>query len=195
MLLVIDGQNVKVYDNNLTFIHQFRPSQDDVEGHSNSVLTGIAVDNKNRVAVADGGRKLISLHNLDGSITSTISNEMIDDPCYLTISNKDRLIFTNYKRGFLCVDFTGNEVFNIKISIDGKPVKPSGVWCDDAGDIYVSAHIDGKLGSCEIHHYDPEGVHIGRVAHGLYYPLGMTFTPVGDLVFADWFSVNIFQRV
>ena len=195
MLLVTDGQNVKVYDNNLKFIHQFRPSQYGVEGHSKSSLYGIAVDNKNRVAVADYGRKLISIHNLDGSISSTISNEMIDNPCYLTTSNKVRLIFTNYERGVLCVDFTGNEVFNIKTSIDGKPVKPSGVWCDDAGDIYVSAHIDGKRGSSEIHHYDPEGVHIGCVAHGLYNPLGITFTPVGDLVFADLFSVKIFQRV
>ena len=194
MLLVTDGQNVKVYDNNLTFIHQFRPSQDDVEGHSNSALTGIAVDNKNRVAVADSGRKLISLHNLDGSITSNISNEMIDDPCRLTISNKNRLIFTNYKRRVLCVDLTCNEVFNIITSIDGKPVKPTGVWCDDAGDIYVSVFYS-KQGDCEIHHYDPEGVHIGRVAHGLRNPLGMTFTPAGDLVVADLHSCNIFHRV
>ena len=195
MLLVTDGQNVKVYDNNLKFIHQFRPSQYDIEGHSKSLLCGIAVDKKNRVAVADGGRKLISLHKLDGSIISVISNEMIDNPCRLTIRNKDRLIFTNYKRGVLCVDFTGNEVFNIKTSIDGKPVKPTGVCCDDAGDIYVSAHIDRKRRSSEIHHYDPEGVHIGCVAHGLYNPLGMTFTPVGDIVFADFYSVKIFQRV
>ena len=79
MLLVTDGQNVKVYDNNLKFIHQFRPSQDDVEGHSESSLLGIAEEKKNRVAVADKGRKLISLHNLDGSIISVISNEMIGD--------------------------------------------------------------------------------------------------------------------
>ena len=51
-----------------------------------------------------------------------------------------------------------------------------------------------KQGDCEIHHYDPEGVHIGRVAHGLRNPLGMTFTPAGDLVVADLHSCNIFHR-
>ena len=196
MILIIDGQNVKVYDNNLKYIRQF-PTHDDAEGQSQSIPISIAVDKKNRVAVADSGRKLIYVHNLDGSTTSTISNEMIGNPCSLAISNKGRLVFANTESmRVLCVDFTGNEVFNIKgtTGIDGKPVTPTGVCCDDAGDIYVSVHCD-TYGNCEVHHYDPEGVHIGRVAHGLYNPLGMTFTPAGDLVVADTHSVKIFQRV
>ena len=194
MLLVTDGQNVNVYDNNLKCIHQFRPSQYDVKGHSKSLLCGIAVDKKNRVAVADGRRKLISLHKLDGSIISVISNEMIGNICHLAFSNKECVIFSNYKnRSVMCVDLTCNEVFNIITVIDGKPVKPTGVCCDDAGDIYVSV-LYSKQGDGEIHHYD-EGVHIGRVAHGLRNPLGVTFTPAGDLVVADLHSCKIFHRV
>ena len=122
---------------------------------------------------------------------------MIGDPCRLAISNKGRLVFANAdSMRVLCVDFTGNEVFNIKgtTDIDGEPVTPTGVCCDDAGDIYVSVHCD-TYENRAVHHYDPEGVHIGCVAHGLYNPSGMTFTPVGDLVVADMHSVKIFQRV
>ena len=114
---------------------------------------------------------------------------------YLAFSNMECVIFSNYNnRSVMCVDLTCNEVFNIITSIDGKPVKPTGVCCDDAGDIYVSVH-SGNQGDCEVHHCDPEGVHIGRVAHGLFNPLDMTFTPAGDLVVADGHSCKIFHRV
>ena len=46
-----------MYNNNLKYIRQF-PTHDDAEGQSQSIPIGIAVDKKNRVAVADSGRKL-----------------------------------------------------------------------------------------------------------------------------------------
>ena len=133
---------------------------------------------------------------MDGSIISTIIHHAnIGNPCRLSVSSNERLIFTNYKTMILvCLDFMGNEVFNISTSFDGKPVKPNGVCCDDAGDIYVSLHY-GTVGTCEIHHYDASGEHIGCVARGLYNPEGMTFTPTGDLIVADWHSVKILHRV
>ncbi|XP_071799057.1 E3 ubiquitin-protein ligase TRIM32-like [Asterias amurensis] len=195
LLLVTDGQDVKVYDKELRYIRQFRPSQNQVKGQSESLLSGIAVDKKDRIAVADCKRKVISLHNMDGSIISTIHHAEIGQPCKLTVSSKERLIFQNYvKLKLVCVDFMGNEVFNISTSIDGKPVKPAGVCCDDAGDIYVSSHR-GKQGISEIHHYDASGEHIGCVARGLFNPLGMTFTPTGDLIVANLHSVKILHRV
>ncbi|XP_071787249.1 uncharacterized protein [Asterias amurensis] len=195
LLLVTDGQNVKVYDRELRYIRQFRPSQNQVEGKSESLLRGIAVDNKDRIAVADCKRKLISLHTMDGSIISTIHRGDIRSYCQLSVSSKERLIFTRYdKMKLVCVDFMGNEVFNIRPSIDGKPVNPNGVCCDDAGDIYVSVYCGG-WGTNEIHHYDASGEHIGCVARGLDRPLGMTFTPTGDLIVAETYSVKILHRL
>ncbi|XP_033631897.1 E3 ubiquitin-protein ligase TRIM71-like [Asterias rubens] len=195
LLLVTDGQDVKVYDRELRYIRQFRPSQNQVEGQSKSLLRGISVDNKDRIAVADCKRKVISLHNMDGSIISTIHHDDISSDCYLSISSKERLIFTNYqKMKLVCVDFMGNEVFNISTSIDGKPAYPNGVCCDDAGDIYVSVWCDG-LGINEIHHYDTSGERIGCVARGMNHPLGMTFTPTGDLIVADVHSVKVLGRL
>ncbi|XP_033644371.1 uncharacterized protein LOC117304002 [Asterias rubens] len=194
LLLVTDGEDIKVYDGELRYIRQFRPSEDHVEGQSESLLCGIAVDKKDRIAVADCERKVISLHNMDGSIISTIRH---DDIYYwfLSVSSKERLIFTNFeKMKLVCLDFMGNEVFNISTSIDGKPVKPLGLCCDDAGDIYVSVYC-GDRGIFEIHHYDALGEHIGCVARGLYNPLGMTFTPTGDLIVAEMHSVKVLHRL
>ncbi|XP_033631916.1 tripartite motif-containing protein 2-like [Asterias rubens] len=193
LLLVTDGQDVKVYDRELRYIRQFRPSQNQVEGQSESLLHGIAVDKKDRIAVADCKGKVISLHNMDGFIISTIYHDDISSDCYLFVSSKERLIFTNYqKMKLVCVDFMGNEVFNISTSIDGKPAKPYGVYCDDAGDIYVSVYCWGING---IHHYDASGEHIGCVARGLYIPRGMAFTPTGDLIVADSHSVKVWGRL
>ncbi|XP_033631724.1 E3 ubiquitin-protein ligase TRIM71-like [Asterias rubens] len=195
LLLVTDGQDVKVYDRELRYIRQFRPSKNEGEGESESLLCGIAVDKKDRIAVADSERKVISLHNMDGSIISTIHHDDISSDCYLSISSKERVIFTNYqKMKLVCVDFMGNEVFNISTSIDGKPAKPYGVCCDDAGDIYVSVYCGG-YGTNEIHHYDASGEHIGCVARRLWYPQGMTFTPTGYLIVADSFSVKVLRRL
>ncbi|XP_033631735.1 uncharacterized protein LOC117293498 [Asterias rubens] len=194
LLLVTDGQDVKVYDRELRYIRQFRPSQNQVEGQSESLLRGIAVDKKDRIAVADCKRKVISLHNMDGSILSTIHHD-ISNYCQLSVSSKERLIFTNYdEMKLVMVDFMGNEVFNISTSIDGKPLRSFGVCCDDDGDIYVSVYCGG-YGTNEINHYDASGEHIGCVARGLYCPLGMTFTPTGDLIVAERYSVKVLHRL
>ncbi|XP_071798883.1 uncharacterized protein [Asterias amurensis] len=196
LILATDGHAVKVYDKELRYVRQFRPSQNEVEGQSGS-LRGIAVDKKDRIAVVDRKRKVISLQNMDGSNISTIHHGDVSNICRLSVSSKERLIFRNFdKRKLVCLDFTGNEVFNISTSIDGKPAKPLGVCCDDAGDIYASFnYVCGTLRTCEIHHYDASGDHIGCVARGLYNPLGMTFTPTGDLIVADHTSVKILHRV
>ncbi|XP_033631652.1 uncharacterized protein LOC117293432 [Asterias rubens] len=195
LLLVTDGQDVKVYDRELRYIRQFRPSQNQVEGQSKSLLRGISVDNKDRIAVADCKRKVISLHNMDGSIISTIHHDDISSDCFLSIRSKERLVFTHFgKMNLVCVDFFGNEVFNISTSINGKSVKPYGVCCDDAGDIFLSVYCGG-WGINEIHHYEASGEHIGCVARGLYAPLDMTFTPTGDLIVADRHSVKVLHRL
>ncbi|XP_038053516.1 E3 ubiquitin-protein ligase TRIM56-like [Patiria miniata] len=193
LLLVTDGKYVKVFNSRLKFIRQFAPSHDDADVDSKSDLTGIAVDKKNRIAVADSGRKLISLHHLDGSLITTISNDMIDSE--LTIGIRKRLIYTNYQEcKLICITYTGDEVFNVNTSLDGETVRPLGVCCDDAGEIYVAVGIR-EAESSEMHHYSPAGVFIGRVARELHFPCGLTFTQSGDLVVADGVSVKISQRV
>ncbi|XP_038052628.1 tripartite motif-containing protein 45-like [Patiria miniata] len=193
LLLVTDEGFVKVFDSNLQFIRQFEPSQNEDDVDTDSRLTDIAVDKNNRIAVAIGGRKLISLHHQDGSFITAIPNGMVGNDSAIAI--RERIIFTNYEESrLLCTTYTGDEVFNINTSLDGEPVRPCGVCCNDAGDIYVSVNLkEGEDG--EVHHYSAGGVFIGRVARGLYCPLGLTFTPSRDLVVADKFSVKIFKRV
>ncbi|XP_038069331.1 E3 ubiquitin-protein ligase TRIM71-like [Patiria miniata] len=192
LLFVADEDKVKIFDNKLQFVREFTPSVDDAEGLSKSDLSGIAVD-KQRVAVADWGRKVISVHKVDGSLIASTSNNMVYSD--LAMSNKEQLIFTNYEeKRLMCVDFKGNEVFNVMTLQNGNPAKPTGVLCDDDGSIYVAVH-PGNVRDCEVHHYDSNGAFIATVAQKLCNPLGMAFTPAGDVVVADQLSVKIFERM
>ncbi|XP_038051813.1 E3 ubiquitin-protein ligase TRIM56-like [Patiria miniata] len=192
LLFATDEDKVKVFDSELQFVREFTPSVGDAEGLSESNLSGIAVD-KQQVAVADWGRKVISVHNLDGSLIASTSNSMVE--CFIAMSNKERLVFTNYdEKRLLCVDSKGNEVFNVMTLLNGKPAILSGVLCDDDGSIYVAVH-SGTVGDSEVHRYDSNGAFIATVVQGLYNPLGMAFTPAGDVVVADKHSVKIFERM
>ncbi|XP_022111689.1 E3 ubiquitin-protein ligase TRIM71-like [Acanthaster planci] len=194
MLLVCDEKHVKVFDSNLEFVRQFSPAHEDAEGYAESDLGGIAVDKDNFIAVADCGRKLISLHNLDGSLISIIEHHMVDRS--LAVGVPERLIFTNYDENTLiCTTYAGKEIFNIITLFDGNPVQPSGVCCDEAGDIYVTVDtMETRVG--KVLHYTADGVFVEEVADGLSHFLGgLTFSPNGDLVVGDIDTVKIYQRV
>ncbi|XP_038056008.1 uncharacterized protein LOC119727999 [Patiria miniata] len=163
LLFVTDKKKVKVFDNELQFVREFTPSADDADGQSESYLTGVAVDSQ-RVAVADRGRKLISVHNLDGSLISSISNSMVD--YYLAISNFGCLVFANFEgQSFFCVNFEGKEMFSVKTFVNGKAAKPAGVLCDDDETIYVVVH-PGKREDSEVQRYDSNGALVATVAQG-----------------------------
>ncbi|XP_038052511.1 E3 ubiquitin-protein ligase TRIM56-like [Patiria miniata] len=191
LLLVADTNYVKVLDSSLSVIRQFTTSPDDADDKTD--LSDITVDKENRIAVADSKRKIISLHHLDGSLIRIIPNDMFGGG--LAIGIRERLVFTNfYESKLICTTYTGDEVFNVDTLLDGEPACPWGVCCDDAGDIYVNVGSE-RFDSCEVHHYSPAGVFIGRVARGLHSPVSLTFSQNGDLVVADGVSVKIFQRV
>ncbi|XP_038052446.1 tripartite motif-containing protein 2-like [Patiria miniata] len=189
LLFVTDKKKVKVFDNNLCLVREFTPSQDGA-----SELSAIAVDKaSDRLAVADSGRKVISVHLLDGSLVTTIPNENVNRG--LAMNNKDRLYIPNYdKKTLSCVDLKGNEVFNIKTFIDGSPASPVGVLFDDHGYINVTLH-HGSRGSGKVQQYNPNGFSVRTVAEQLYNPLQMAYTPTGDLIVADRHSIKIFQRM
>ncbi|XP_038054327.1 tripartite motif-containing protein 2-like [Patiria miniata] len=190
LLFVTDKKKVKVFDAELEFVCEFTEGLSEI---SEIALTGIAVDNQ-RVAVADDGRKIISVHNLNGSLIAMISNEMVKN--YVAISNKEHLIFTNYQeKRMLCVDFEGSEVFNVMTELNGEPASPTGVLCDDDDSIYVAVHESKAFGADEVQKYDSGGAFTSTVAHGLHMPFQMAFTPAGDVVIADKHSVKIFERM
>ncbi|XP_038052433.1 tripartite motif-containing protein 45-like [Patiria miniata] len=192
LLFVTDQKKVKVFDNELQFIREFTPSVDDAKMLPESDLTGIAVD-KQRVAVADWGRKVITVHSLGGSLIASTSDNMTTS--FLAMSNKERLIFTNYaEKRLICVDLEGNEVFNVMPLLKGKPAKPTGVLCDDDGSIYVAVQ-SGNVGNTEVQRYDSNGAFISTVAQGFTNPFQMAFSPAGDVVVADLHSVKIFERM
>ncbi|XP_038052390.1 tripartite motif-containing protein 3-like [Patiria miniata] len=191
-LFVTDEDKVKVFDKELQFVRDFTPSVYDAVVLPESDLSGIAVD-KQRVAVADRGRRVLKVLKFNGSLIASAPNNVVDNN--LAMSNKERLIFTNYEeKRLLCVDYKGNESFSVMTLMNGKPAKPTCVLCDDDGSIYVAVH-SGKVGNSEVHRYDSNGAFEATVAQGLYNPSGMTFTPAGDVIVADTHSVKIFQRM
>ncbi|XP_038056004.1 tripartite motif-containing protein 2-like [Patiria miniata] len=192
LLFVTDKKKVKVFDTEFYFVREFTPSADDVNGRSKSDLAAVAVDSQ-RVAVADRGRKVISVHNLDGSLIASISNSMV--MIFSAISNFGCLVFTNFwDQSLQCVDFKGKEMFSVKTLMNGKAAKPAGVLSNDDETIYVTVH-SGKRGGTEVQRYDSNGTFVATVAQRMHNPLGMAFTPTGDVIVADVYSVKIFERM
>ncbi|XP_022088844.1 E3 ubiquitin-protein ligase TRIM71-like [Acanthaster planci] len=192
LLYVTDKEKVKVFDNNLQPIRSFTTSREDSEGLSKSSNTGIAVD-KQRLAVADRSRNTISVYGVDGSFVTCAINDNID--YYVAIGKNDSLIFAQYEgKKLLCIDFNGEEVFSVGVFFNSRPAKPTGVLCDDSGDIYVAVHST-KVGNCAVQHYDSSGAFVATVAEGLYNPIEMTFNHAGDVVVADRHSIKIFERM
>ncbi|XP_038052447.1 uncharacterized protein LOC119725158 [Patiria miniata] len=201
LLFVTDQTKVKVFDKELHFVREFIPSVDDA-----SDLTGIAVDpiesfrvDKQRVAVADRGRKVISVHKMNGSLITSISNNMVGN--YLAIIHRhfEQLLFTNYEeKKFVCVNFQGFEGLNLMTTLNGEPAKATGVMYEpddgDHGSIYVAVH-SSNLGNSEVQKFDLCGAFVSTVAQGLHMPFQMALTPTRDVVVADKHSIKIFERM
>ncbi|XP_071789126.1 E3 ubiquitin-protein ligase TRIM56-like [Asterias amurensis] len=207
LLMVVDSPTVKVFNKQRKLIYQFIPGET-TSTLKNGIKNGnaeteepesdlrcIAVDIKNQIAVGDKGKRLISLHNVDGSLIKTVPAEMISK--HLTFGSTERLIYTNLQaRMLLASDFKGQEVFAIHTMSEENPeYEPTGVCCDSSGDIYIAVHSMVKGHKGEIHHFSPKGEHIACIVRGLNAPYGITFTPDGDLAVADVHNVKIFHRV
>ncbi|XP_038074494.1 uncharacterized protein LOC119742548 [Patiria miniata] len=129
-LLILDNPAVKIFNKEYQLLHQFLPGK---EAGVDGTPTCLAVDSNNLIAVGYKDKEQISLHNPDGPLVRTLPAPKVDT--YLKFSNKG-LIYTNYKEGLLmAVDLHGNKLFNQSFR------DPSGLCCDDAGDIYLLASI------------------------------------------------------
>ncbi|XP_022111690.1 uncharacterized protein LOC110990917 [Acanthaster planci] len=194
LLLVTDGKHVKMFDSDLEFVRQLSPVPKDAQDYADIDVCGIAVDKQNRIAVADRGRKLISLHNLDGSLITTIAHGMV--AWGLAVGVQECVIFANYHQNkLICVTYQGTEKFSVSTSFNGKPVWPYGVCCSETGDIYVTVDTALEGGIGKVLQYTPEGIFVGQVADGLFNPYGLSFAPNRDLAAADQVSLKIYQRV
>ena len=190
-LLVIDNSMVKVFDKDMKFLFTVPNSfaEDKTEDAQLDVISCLAVDKQNRIAVGNRGKQIVSLHHQNGQLIQIVPAKMIDTQ--LTISRGQQLIYTNYEeKKLLSVDLSGQMVFCVNT---GKK-RPTGVCCDNIGYIYVGMHAEIS-GQCEIHQYNPYGEFIGCMLQELVNPLGMILTPKDEIIVADMHSVKIYCRV
>ncbi|XP_022093511.1 uncharacterized protein LOC110980812 [Acanthaster planci] len=188
LLVLDDNTSLKILSQEGELVQQFTPLME-----SGGVPSCIAVDGQCQIAIGDEENDVIMLFTPKGSVIKTIKAPMIAD--YLTVDSKGNFLYTNFSESkMLSVDCHGNEVFcKDTVGESGQPIHPSGVCCDSAGDIYVSAQASPNIQSGGIHHFDPEGRYKGQVILGLSNPFGIVFTPGGQLVVADGVSVKIFH--
>ncbi|XP_038059413.1 E3 ubiquitin-protein ligase TRIM33-like [Patiria miniata] len=180
-LIVLDGLIVKTFSREYQLLHQFQPGLD-----SDSKPTCLAVDDNSVIAVGYEAEGEISLHKPDGCLTKKISAPGIADQ--LVISNK-HLIYTACLKGkMVSMDYNGDVIF--KIDTDS----PMSLCCDKQGDIYVGEDLHSLPSAANIHVYSPNGKHMDCLIKQCTYPLGMAFTPAGDLVLGGWGSLQIYQR-
>ncbi|XP_033632047.1 E3 ubiquitin-protein ligase TRIM33-like [Asterias rubens] len=149
-----------------------------------------------KIAVGDRGKGRIGLLDDAGSLLKTIPADHIGQ--YLTFNRATQhLIYTNYEMGRLvAVDLDSNIVFSVETSdMSGNQVFPTGVCCDDQGEIYVAAQKSKcKRGKDEIYHYTPGGIFANTEVKELFDAHGITFNIDDSLVVADCRSLKIFHH-
>ncbi|XP_038052215.1 E3 ubiquitin-protein ligase TRIM71-like [Patiria miniata] len=202
LLLAHCEDHVKVFDKSHQLISKFNlplTGTDSTDqcfispwSNNKTYTSGITVDKTNQVALVDKKTGVTSLHSLDGSLIRVIPNTKMV-PIDIITNKKRCILSAMYDESELrCVDVTG------KVNVTARlgQARPAGVCCDDTGDIYVTVHGNGlDKGVGEVLHFDPQGVFIGCVARAMHWPFGITFSPSGELVVADYYSVKIFHRV
>ncbi|XP_022087151.1 uncharacterized protein LOC110977381 [Acanthaster planci] len=189
-LVIIDNSRVKMYDIHMKFLTQVPTSFPEhlVKNTFGNILSCLALDKNNKIAVGHRGKEIVSLHQANGDLISVVPAKMIDTQ--LAISPQQRLVYTNYEaRKVISIDFNGEQVF----CVDTLDKKPTGVCCDNAGYIYVAMHTE-SIGQCEVHQFDPDGVAMGCVVNKLENPLGLTFSRNEEIVVADKYSVKMYHR-
>ena len=149
-----------------------------------------------KIAVGDRGKGRIGLLDDAGSLLKTIPADHIGQ--YLTFNRATQhLIYTNYEIGRLvAVDLDSNIVFSVETSdMSGNQVFPTGVCCDDLGEIYVAAQKSKcRSGKDEIYHYTPGGIFANTEVKELFDVYGITFNNDDSLVVADCRSLKIFHH-
>ncbi|XP_022096177.1 RING finger protein 207-like [Acanthaster planci] len=192
ILLALDGSTVKMFDRKRMYqlVHQFTPGR-----MPNSKPMSLAVDDDNLIAVGYEKVAEISLHNPDGSLVRRVPAVMTAE--HITIG-RQRLIYTNWdKKKLVAADYHGNRLFSVDTvhTFMMGNWGPTGVCCGRDGGIYVA--VCGLGSSCgEVHHYSPQGKHVGCVVEGCGSPRGIAFAAKGDnLIVAAGDSVQIFHCI
>ncbi|XP_022086171.1 E3 ubiquitin-protein ligase TRIM33-like [Acanthaster planci] len=185
-LIVLDGLAVKTFSREYQLLHQFQPGID-----SESKPTCLAVDEDNLIAVGHKYEEQISLCNPDGTLIRKLSAPMIEDQ--LTVSNKQLMYINNTESKLISKDYEGETVLCVETDT------PRTVCCDIYGNIYVAK---GKYtppemsGSGAIYRFDTEDKIMKCVKKKCTLcPVGMVFTPTGDLVVGGRGPLQIYHRI
>ncbi|XP_038064137.1 uncharacterized protein LOC119735411 [Patiria miniata] len=186
---------VKVFNSDNSLAYEFPTVPADEVGKPHSPRTrGVAVKKDGTILVTyDQGWVYTEHKPSNGELLRTVPVKLC--PAQLAVDNKDRVIISNYgARPFVAVtDGNSYTLFTIEPTILGKPAKYClDVYADSSG-IYVT--MLGPRYKGHIHHYDLDGRFLDCLVRGLHNPLGITFTPDGQLAVADEVSVKMFHKV
>ncbi|XP_022108458.1 E3 ubiquitin-protein ligase TRIM33-like isoform X2 [Acanthaster planci] len=185
-ITILDRKVVKTFNRDYQLLRFFEATDD-----LSRPPSCLAVDD-NVIALGYERKGEISLHNPYGTLIKTLPAPGISDN--MTLSNQ-HLIYTNRKqKQVVSVDYKGSVVFSAEIpSQASQQCELSDVCCDDQGYIFVAAFINNER--AEIHHFSPDGKHLGRVIRGQYLIKGITFSPCCTmLVVAAGNSVKIYHQ-
>ncbi|XP_072025200.1 E3 ubiquitin-protein ligase TRIM71-like [Amphiura filiformis] len=196
-LLMVDGSKlVKIFDDKGFFLRAFNTQGPHETPDASVSLCGVAVDDKDRIAVADCGRCAITLHYSDGTLIKQIRCKC--HPGFIAINSSYQILISAYPLGKVEVmDYDGNLLFWFNVMIEGRRHKIGGIIVDTQDNMWIGVydHLepqqDEKAGS--VHVYTPEGLYLGCVARRLHKPVGIAFTKEGDLAVVDYHRIRIFD--
>ncbi len=139
-LLVVDCSNrVKIFDEKGLFLRAFITQSPHETPEENVSLVSVAVDDRDRIAVADYGRSLITLHYKDGVLIRQIRCKC--RPGFITINSQYQILISAYPHGKVEVmDYEGNLLFWMNVMIEGRKHKIGGIMVDTQNNIWVGVH-------------------------------------------------------
>ena len=139
-LLLVDRSNfVKIFDEGGRFFRAFNSQSPEENPDPNISLCGIAVDDKDRIAVADGPRKMITLHFNDGVLIHRFRTKCT--PGFLAINSQHQILVSGYPLGKVEVlDYEGDLLFWFNCMIEGRRLMIGDIIVDTQDNIWIGMY-------------------------------------------------------
>ncbi|XP_072018208.1 uncharacterized protein [Amphiura filiformis] len=194
-ILVVDGKarDVRVFEAFGRYLRKFGTRKLSKEMKESKVrLNCIIVDAEDNIMIGDRRRKVITMHQPDGTKIQTLATGI--EPDYLAVSSKEIIAVSGVEAFEVqLMNYLGQFLLRISTVPNGRSLWPKGVCFDIHSKYLYIAHYK-SMGEKSIHKYNVmTGKHVDCVAKNLSGPNGIAMVGMDRISVADFGCVKIFS--